>query len=183
MLFIEDDMEEEARKGLRIIKTARTLDEINQGVRDGYIPLIQQVSPSSRIKVNIRLKKDLETEKYKVERNGWGRRIRPKKKDSTTDKHKILQNILGLKNQKDIENTYERVYEYYPYKFPLPFAAYLVPSDLEVGERVILEDLIGDYSGRRYQSDVYRLSNSEAKWDGEKFVIIHAASHFDFVIG
>ncbi len=163
MNFIEEEIEEEAqrRKGLRVIKTARTLDEINEGVREGYTPLIQQVSPSSRVKVNIRLKKDLTTGQHKVERNGWGRRISPK----------------------NIDKTNEKVYEYYPYKFPSPFAAYLVPSDIEVGERVVLEDLIEDYQGRRYQSDVYRLSNAEAKWDGEEFVSIYSASIFDCVMG
>ena len=86
-----DDLEAQQRKGLRVIKTARTLDEINEGVREGYALLIQQVSPSSRVKVNIRLKKDLTTGQYKVERNGWGRRISPKNKDLTTEQHKILR--------------------------------------------------------------------------------------------
>ena len=182
-----DDLEAQRRTGLRVIKTARTLDEINEGVREGYTPLIQQIFPSSIIKVNIRLKKDLTTGQYKVERNGWGRRISPKNKDLTTEQHKIShkirRKIRGGKNRKHIDNTNEKVYEYYPYKFPSPFAAYLVPSDIEVGERVVLEDLIEDYQGRRYQSDVYRLSNAEAKWDGEEFVCIYSASIFDCVMG
>jgi hypothetical protein len=33
---------------------------------------------------------------------------------------------------------------YYPYHFPEPFAAYLLPSDLIEGERVWLEDIIED---------------------------------------
>lgn len=178
-----DDLEAQQRTGLRVIKTARTIDEINEGVREGYTPLIQQLSPSSRIKVNIRLKKDLTTGQYKVERNGWGRYISPKNKDTTTGQHKILRKIRGGKNRKNIDYTNEKIYEYYPYKFPSPYAAYLIPSDIEVGERVVLEDLIEDYPGTRYQSDVYRLLNSEAKWDGKKFVIIYTASHFDFRMG
>ena len=66
---------------------------------------------------------------------------------------------------------------YYPYEFSSPFAAYLVPPDIEVGEKVVLEDLIEDHIGRIHQSDVYRVQNTEAEWDGKKFVIIHGGNH------
>jgi hypothetical protein len=161
MLYIEDDMEEDARKGLRVIKTARTLEAINQRVRDGYLPLIQKVSPGSRIKVSILLKRDKETGNYKVEHNGWGRSISIKRQCSPG----------------------ERVYEYYPYTFPSPFAAYLVPQDIELGEKVVLEDLIEDCMGRRYKSDQYRREDAEATWDGEKFVIKTTFDFLDHVLG
>jgi len=68
----------------------------------------------------------------------------------------------------DDDSKYEIVKEatYYPYKFP-PTAAYLLPDDIEVGERVILEDLIEDIVGASHSCGTYRLDSAEAIWNGE----------------
>ena len=59
-----------------------------------------------------------------------------------------------------------------PSKFFSPFAAYIIPKDLESGERVLINDVITNHvSGRWNQGDVYRLSKSEATWTGEDFYI------------
>lgn len=63
---------------------------------------------------------------------------------------------------------------YYPYSFPSPFAAYLVPRDLAVGEHVFLEDLIEDVVGRRWnQGDTYRLQACVAIWNGSDFELCY----------
>lgn len=59
-----------------------------------------------------------------------------------------------------------------PSKFFSPFAAYIIPKDLESGERVLINDVITNHvSGSWNQGDVYRLSKSEATWNGRGFVI------------
>ena len=59
-----------------------------------------------------------------------------------------------------------------PSKFFSPYAAYIIPKDLKSGERVLINDIITNHvSGRWNQGDVYRLSKSEATWNGKRFVI------------
>jgi len=62
---------------------------------------------------------------------------------------------------------------YYPYHFPNPFAAYLVPSDLAPEEEVWLEDLIEDLVGV-YGNQGYhpRLEAVAAVWSGRDFEIL-----------
>lgn len=160
-IFDLEDLEFEQRKGLRVIETARSIDEMNLAIKAGYAPLIQQVFMDRRIKVTIHLKKDLKTGEYKIEGNGWGRHISKTKNNCPQ----------------------QRVYEYYPYPFPLPFAAYLVPPDIKIDEKVVLNDLIEDYLGKCYKSDMYRLLNAEAKWDGEKFIVIEPMDFLDCSMG
>ena len=66
---------------------------------------------------------------------------------------------------------------YYPYSFSHD-AAYLLPDDLEIGERVILDDLIEDMVGFSIPAKFsYRLASAEAVWDGEKFSIVDISSY------
>ncbi|MES3017496.1 MAG: hypothetical protein V4721_06950 [Bacteroidota bacterium] len=55
---------------------------------------------------------------------------------------------------------------FYPYHFENPYAAYLIPSDLQEEEEVFLEDLIEDVVGSSWnQGDTYRLQGSIAVWE------------------
>ena len=59
-----------------------------------------------------------------------------------------------------------------PSKFFSSYAAYVIPNDLKKGEHVLINDVITNHvSGRWNQGDVYRLSKSEATWNGEDFYI------------
>ena len=60
---------------------------------------------------------------------------------------------------------------YYPYDFPSKEAAYLLPDDLKIGGRVLLEDLIEDIVGASHAWGTYRLDSAEAIWNGEKFEV------------
>lgn len=67
------------------------------------------------------------------------------------------------------------IFHYYPYHFASPFAAYLVPPDLAIGERVWMEDVIEDIvAAWGNQGCRLRLKYCEATWDGKEFII-----HFD----
>jgi hypothetical protein len=53
-----------------------------------------------------------------------------------------------------------------------PFAAYLIPKNIKVGERVFVKDLIEDYIGFEWnQGNTQRLISAEAKWDGTDLII------------
>jgi hypothetical protein len=136
---------------LRTIKTARTLAKINAGAQRGFFPLMRPVKPNPEIRVKYAVFQNPETGEIVVSGDyryfGQDRSKGP------------LTRVLGW--------TY-----YYPYSFPSPFAAYLLPPDLEVGEHVWLEDLIEDIVGETWnQGNKYRLKSAEAIWNGKDFEI------------
>ena len=135
--------------GFRIIKTARAVKAINQAVKNGFFPLLKQVQQSDKI-----------ARKYAVLQHKITREIR-----------EIGDFRDGNYRHPDFELIIDWTY-YYPHNFPSPYAAYLVPPDIEIGEKVWIEDLIEDLVGGVWnQGDVYRLESAEAIWDGKNFQI------------
>lgn len=137
--------------GLRIIKTGRSVTSINKAAKNGFKPIVRKVQPSSKIR-----------NKYSVFQN------------KKTGEIRIIGDYRGgFKGDDDPE--YHTVIDwtfFYPYSFKSPFAAYLVPGDIKIGERVYLEDLIEDYIGSSWnQGDTYRLEGCEAIWNGKNFEI------------
>jgi len=149
-VIIEKEEAEELRKKALLpqIKTLRTKEEINTAVEDGHKVLKQKVEPSKDIRVTDLHIKDKQTGEI----------------------------IIKPYNYHALPHDYDR-YEivekktYYPYEFPSKEAAYLLPDDLKVGERVILEDLIEDIVGESHAWGTYRLDSAEAIWNGEKFKV------------
>ena len=135
--------------GFRIIKTARELKAINQAVKNGFSPLLKQVRKSDKI-----------ARKYAVLQN-----------KITGEIEEIGDFRVGSYKHPNFEVIIDWTY-YYPHNFPSPYAAYLVPPDIEIGEKVWIEDLIEDMVGGVWnQGDVYRLESAEAIWDGKDFQI------------
>ncbi|MEO8086336.1 MAG: hypothetical protein ABI763_05930 [Bacteroidota bacterium] len=147
----------EPDKKPRVIKTARSKDSINEAAHNGFFPLMKSVIPS----------KDLRA-KYAVIQNKTTGEIRVTGDYRTSDAKE--NETLA------IEFTY-----YYPYHFKEPYAAYLLPKDLIVGERVWLEDVIEDIVGKRWnQGNTYRLESVEAIWNGKDFDIQHFLSEHEW---
>jgi len=72
---------------------------------------------------------------------------------------------------------------YYPYGFPSPFAAYLLPNDLATGDEVWLEDLIEDIA-IQYAQHQLRLAEAPAMWNGSDFEIqFHPDSEPPYAVG
>ena len=107
-------------EGLRVIKTARTVEAINAAATAGLRPLVKPVKPLPEIH-----------SKFTVLQN----RI--------TGEIKVRSDYRIGEAKGDWEAVIEWT-EYYPHSFPSPFAAYLIPPDLAPGERVYVEDLIED---------------------------------------
>ena len=136
-------------QNLRIIKTARDIDSINKAVEEGFNPLFRKVEPSQEIQ-----------SKYGI--------FREKK----TGEFHVFGDFRSIGRHLE---EYEEIIDwtfYYPHNFESPFAAYLIPKDIVIGERVMLEDLIEDYVHLTWnQGDVYRLQRCEAVWDGSNLDI------------
>ncbi len=160
----------EEKSDLRIIKTARSRESINKAAEKGYWPLVKPVMPLPDIKSKFAIKQDDKTGKISVVNDfrGVDRNLKIPGKESIPVKSDIV-----------IDWTY-----YYPYQFESPYAAYLLPTDLKVGETVILDDLIEDVVGGRWnQGDTFRLKSCTAVWDGKEFVLQHDPSKEVSVVG
>jgi len=137
-------------KGLKPIRTGRTLNEINSAVDSGFTPLVKPVTPSPEIHKMVAVYQH-----------------------RTTKKIKLLGDCRGV-----LGDEYESIIPftlYYPYSFPAPFAAYLLPPDLKAGEQVWLEDIIEDIVAVwGNQGHHPRLPSGEATWTGTDMKV-----HFD----
>jgi len=140
-------------KVLRVIKTARTKEAINQAAQEGFRPLVKPVKPSKKIH-----------SKFSVWQN------------QNTGEIAVIGDFRGGCFDEEWQEVIGWT-DYYPHSFPEPFAAYLIPADIQPGERVLVEDLIEDFIGRSWnQGDTYRLESCEAVWDGNDLKIKYKPS-------
>jgi hypothetical protein len=154
------DPENTTPMGLRIIKTARTERSINRAAQEGFWPLIKKVERDPEISSKFAIFQHRETGRIEV--------------------------IGDFRFHLD-PNEYEAVIgwsHFYPHVTDKPFAAYLIPPDIEVGERVYVEDLIEDFIGGRWnQGDVFRLAEAEAIWTGTDLEIDYGEGQFQTFVG
>jgi hypothetical protein len=136
------------KERLRVIKTARTEAAINKAAKAGFRPLMKPVKPSKKIR-----------SKFCV----WQNQI--------TGEIEVVGDFRWC----SFDETWKQVIDwadYYPHSFPKPFAAYLIPPDIQMGERVLVKDLIEDFIGMSWnQGNNYRLDSCEAVWDGSDLKI------------
>ncbi len=143
---------------LRAIKTARTEKAINDAADEGFYPLVKRLEPSPEIRSKFAVFQEKETGKIKVAGD------------------------LRMGPDRDYECVLD-FHFYYPHRFESPFAAYLIPKDIAVGERVLIEDVIEDYVGGRWsQGDTFRLNKCEAIWNGKEFEM-QLPDREDFILG
>jgi hypothetical protein len=130
----------------RTIKTGRTVDAINEAARNGFRPLVKPVTPGKHIHNMVGVFQDPASGQIAAIADSRGR----------------SEGLLVIPWT-----------HYYPYSFPNPFAAYLLPSDLGIWEEVWLEDLIEDLVAVwGNQGDHPRLPAAGAIWNGKDFEIL-----------
>ena len=148
-------IEQNEEKPNRVIRTARDLESINRAVAEGFFPLIKELKPSPMLNVT-----------YCVFRH---RKTNQVVTAEAEEGYLQYGEYYSYKSEEwEIVIPYAN---YYPYTFPCPFAAYLIPPNIVIGERVIIEDLIEDYSGGVFWSQKIRLETLEAIWDGSDLAI------------
>ena len=159
---------------LRVINTARSEEAINKAVADGYWPLIKPVVPSPEIKIKYAVLQDKVTGKITVihdyRDDNYALDIKP---ISSLNAFGEIDDTTSVADKELPNDTVIPFTFYYPHHFESPFAAYLIPSDIVIGENVILSDLIEDIVGGSWnQGDTFRLKSSEATWNGTGFILI-----------
>ncbi len=136
-------------KDLPVIRTARTRVEINLGAMIGERPLVKRVEPTNgRITSFMQVWQNRVSGEISVQSD-----VRyPGFHENPEDWTLVLENL-----------QYDETLH-----LPEPFAAYLVPPDLVVGELVWLEDVIENFIGSVHHG-AYRLRGVEAIWTGDDF--------------
>jgi hypothetical protein len=144
----------------RRIATARTKKQLTEALRQGLRPLVLPIVPNPELRTKFRVLQNRAT--GEVVSVG----------DYRAGPH-------GPEWEEVIPWTYR-----YPYSWPLPYAAYLLPPDLAVGEEVLLEDLIEDLVGASWnQGDRYRLESCRARWTGTGFELLNPEAGQSMMIG
>lgn len=144
-----------SKPGVVIIKTARTLEDINRAANMGYWPDVRLVEY-----------KDQETATDFVARMLHNKVIDGPMQSKLT----IGQDPQTgrIESAGDFRHRFDRgsmkevipFTYYYPYYQRVPVAAYLIPPDLQNGSEVVVEDPIEDLIGRTWnQGDVWRAKN------------------------
>lgn len=146
-------------EALHRIKTLRTEEEIANAISSGHKILKEKVIASEDIYAIDLWFKNNQTGEIRKESYSY---------------HAYMCDYEGYEVKK---------VTYYPYTFPSEIAAYLLPDNLQNGERVILDDLIEDIVGASHASGNYRLKSAEAIWNGERFVIDHDSYGVDVSLG
>jgi len=145
-------------KELRIIKTARNTSEINQAVDLGFFPLVKALKPLDKLFLTVAVFRNRKTNKIEK-----------------AHAYKGYRQYTEHFSYED-ESEWELVvpfHKYYPYKFDMSYAAYLIPPDIVVGETVVLEDLVEDYYGGEFWYNPIRLESLKAIWTGKDFSILY----------
>ena len=133
-------------QALRVIKTARDKDSINTAAKSGLKPLIKKVEPSEKIHSKFSVVQNKKTREIEIVGDYRG--------DFYSEDNNDFETVIGW--------TF-----FYPHSFKSPFAAYLIPKDIKIDERVFIEDLIEDYIDASWnQGDTYRLESCQAIWNG-----------------
>jgi len=136
----------------RVIKTERDIDKINDHAKNGFLPVCVRIEPLIKCCPRFMLLQDLQTKEFVV-----------------------IKDNEPLPSIPDFNERYKVVInwrEFYPIKFTIPFAAYLAPPDLAIGEQVFLEDVITDHIGMDWDAGVVqRVKSCEAIWNGKEFLV------------
>jgi len=130
----------------RVIKTARSIDEINLAKDEGLNFVMKKVQGDPKFHSKMAILQDPET-----------------------------KSLYGITDYREEYNSEDVVLDFFSYRTDSqesPFAAYLVPKDIVQGERVYILDLIENIEVANWnQGDAYRQQRGYATWNGSGFDI------------
>jgi hypothetical protein len=173
------------KKGIVVIKTARTVEDINRAAAMGYWPDIRLIEYKDResdvdLFAEVVIKKDIAypiQSKFSIGQN------------ATTGCIEISGDFRrSFNSHRSYEDfLYEEIIPftfYYPNYQSVPVAAYLIPPDLPDGSKVVVEDPIEDLIGRVWnQGDVSRAEEVKGYVQARKVHIDYKSVKRSDVVG
>ncbi len=119
-------------KNLRVIYTARSEDSINEAAAKGFWPLIKVVTKNPKIYSKVNVYQNSITGAIKAHGDfrapKWAEEFELNDEDF---------DVSNKKTESDWKEVTGWIY-YYPHHFANPYAAYLIPKDIIIGERVFV---------------------------------------------
>lgn len=152
-----------------IIKTVRTIDDINRAASMGYDLDIRRVFyETQKLRRKMTIGKDDQTGRIAI---------------SGDYRHSFRTSTVGF----ETNTRYREIipfFSFYPYFQAVPVAAYLIPKATPNGTVVLVEDPIEDYVGSQWnQGDCSRASYVYGYVENKKIVIQESAISVDELIG
>jgi hypothetical protein len=140
----------------REIQTARGEEAINEGVKNGFYPLVHRVKTPEKFYLPMEVYQHIETGEIRGVGNvGFGAFVSDWYPGNKPEWRLIIERFT---------------YEVNPPQEPI--AAYLIPKDLVIGETVHLPDLIENLVRSEFNGHPSRLTSAYAVWRGEDFNIL-----------
>jgi hypothetical protein len=162
--FLRDPMNPELPSGnddgFVVIKTARTLFDIERARRCGFWPVVKLINYDT----------DIMNSKFQVEQNVESGEI------------KFIGDYReSTKKGWEVVVPWTNYYQYYQ---SIPIAAYLIPKGLPAGSAVLVPDPIEDiYGGSWNQGNCWRAENVPGVWDGRNIILNEGAIKLCEIVG
>ena len=152
----KDGIQEDSEKRV-VIRTVRTIEDINRAAGMGYVVDIRQIKyETKKLRWKMTIGQDPQTGRILTSgdyRNAF--------RDST----------IGFKTNIKYREI-APFFHFYPYFQPIPIAAYLIPKGLPEGTEVLVEDPIEDFVGSSWnQGDISRAEDVLGHIENMKVVI------------
>ena len=149
LLGIKSEFEKQNWNDLRVIRTAWTVDEMNEALDSDFDLHFVDYHQNPQVNMKLLVVKDKETGKIGYHSD-----------------YRLLMTSGDI-----LINTY---YGNFPLKTTLPFAAYILPKDIKKNEYVVIGHVIEDLiEGYWNQGDTVLLTMCIARWTGNKFIYDH----------
>lgn len=162
------------RENLLVIQTARSIEAMKEVSKKGLRPLIYATGTCSKIGGKLRIFQHIKT--GEVWSSGDFRNSEPTSDEVQERMEKLVDDPITPEEFKkwvaSIKNDWIEVAPWFNYRpdESFPYAAYLVPPDLSIGQRVYLNDVIEEIPITIWnQGDTERLKSCYAVWTGGSF--------------
>lgn len=160
--------------GQPVIRTARTIEDINRAASMGYWPDVRWLEYDTEL-LRSKLSIGQHDETGRIELSGDYRYAFKPIDDEPT---------LYRPREGDKRRTVIPFTQYYPHYQSLPVAAYLIPRDMPEGTEVIVADPIEDIVGSAWnQGDTIKAKNVPGYISGRKVVLKPEDIHVSHFVG
>lgn len=158
------------------IETTTDLKRMSEAAKNGDTVIFKKFEPNTEITDQVQVWRDMETNDY-FTLTDWRSRFE-KTEETNIYMDRDWINDPDFESAKKADSKPKKYYElmldwttFYPPKFTKPYAAYIVPKDLEPGTKVIIPTVIEDIVKIIWQGTKSRLFNAKATWTGSDLVI------------
>lgn len=158
------------------IETTTDLKRMSEAAKNGDTVIFKKFEPNPEITDQVQVWRDMETNDYFTLTDWRSMFQKTKEPNIYTDRDWVHDPDFVGSNK--VESKPKKYYEllldwttFYPPKFTKPYAAYIIPKNLEPGTKVIIPTVIEDIVNISWQGTKQRLNYAQAVWNGAELEI------------